>query len=291
MTEQNELERLTQRNAAKRKLINNLFIFFCGFCTLIAIIPLGSILFEVVKNGYPAISWEFLTARPGSIGSAEGGIGPAIQGTLIIIALTTLLGVPFGVVSGIYLAEFGDSKFAKTVRIVNDMLTEFPSIVIGIFAYYIVTIVLIGSFSAFGGAFALAIIMLPVVARTTEESLRLVPNGLRESAAALGIRKWRYTWSVVISAARRGMVNGIMLSVARITGETAPLIMTILGSQWFFSSFFGPIDALPLRIWRLSLLPYEYARIQGWGAALVLITIVLTLNIIVKYVTRSKVRT
>ena len=226
-----------------------------------------------------------------SIGSAEGGIGPAIQGTLILIALTTLLGVPFGVVSGIYLAEFGDSRFAKTVRIVNDMLTEFPSIVIGIFAYYIVTIVLIGSFSAFGGAFALAIIMLPVVARTTEESLRLVPNGLRESAAALGIRKWRYTWSVVISAARRGMVNGIMLSVARITGETAPLIMTILGSQWFFSSFFGPIDALPLRIWRLSLLPYEYARIQGWGAALVLITIVLTLNIIVKYVTRSKVRT
>jgi phosphate transport system permease protein len=286
-----ELEKLTQRNARRRKLINNIFITFTGLCTIIAIIPLGSILFEVIKNGYPAISWEFLTSRPGPIGSEGGGIGNAIQGTMILIGLTSLLGVPFGVVSGIYLAEFGESKLANFIRIMNDMLTEFPSIVVGIFAYYLVTIFLVGSFSVFAGAFALAVIMLPVVARTTEESLRLVPNSLRESAAALGIRKWRYTWSIVISAARRGMINGIMLSVARITGETAPLIMTILGSQWFFSSFFGPMDALPLRIWRLSLLPYDYARVQGWGAALVLISIVLTLNIIVKFLTRSKVRT
>jgi phosphate transport system permease protein len=254
---------------------------------VVAIIPLGSILLEILIRGLPALSIEFLTSIPGAIGTPGGGIAPAIQGTLIIIGLTCLIGVPLGVMSGVYLAEFGDNKFGKSVRFFNDVLTEFPSIVIGI-TVYVLIILAIGSFSAIAGAIALAIIMLPIVARTTEESIKLVPNSIREASMALGIRRWRTTVSVVISAARSGIVTGTMLAVARIAGETAPLIMTILGNQVFFAGFTQPMDALPLRIWRLSLLPYDYAHQQGWGAALVLILIVLMLNVGVRFATRGK---
>lgn len=208
---------------------------------------------------------------------------------MILIALTCLIGVPLGVMSGIYLAEFGSNSFGRVIRFLNDVLTEFPSIVIGIFIY-IVVVLAIGSFSAIAGAVALSIIMLPIVARTTEESLKLVPNSIREAATALGIRRWRIIVSILLSAARSGMVTGIMLSVARIAGETAPLIMTILGNQWFFTGINEPMDALPLRIWRLALLPYDYAHQQGWGAALILILIVLTLNVSVRLLTRGKYR-
>jgi phosphate transport system permease protein len=272
-----------------RKLKDRLAFSFGLLCVIIAVIPLGSIILEVVKNGVGALSLEFLTQTPGPIGQGGGGVVNAIQGTLILIGLTSLIGVPIGVMSGVYLAEFGDNKLGRTIRFFNDVLTEFPSIVIGIFVYIVIVLV-IGRFSAIAGAVALSIIMLPIVARTTEESLKLVPNTIREAAIALGIRRWRTTVSVVLSAARSGMVTGIMLSVARIAGETAPLIMTILGSQWFFAGLDEPMDALTLRIWRLALLPYDYAHQQGWGAALILIIIVLTLNVVVRFVTRGKYR-
>jgi phosphate transport system permease protein len=223
------------------------------------------------------------------VGQPGGGIGPAIEGTLILIGLTCLIGVPLGLLSGIYLAEFGDNNFGKIVRFVNDVIAEFPSIVIGIFAY-LVFVLTIGSFSPIAGAAALSIIMLPIITRTTEESLKLVPNTIREASMALGVRRWKTTISVVISSAKSGIVTGIMLSVARIAGETAPLIMTILGSQWFFSGFNSPMDALPLRVWRLALLPYDYSHQQGWGTALVLIMLVLILNIGVRFATRGKYR-
>ncbi len=173
------------------------------------------------------------------------------------------------------------------IRFLNDVLMQFPSIVVGIFVYLIVVLAL-GSFSAIAGAMALSIIMMPIVARTTEESLKLVPNSIREAAMALGVRRWRTTVSVVLSTAKNGIVTGIMLSVARISGETAPLIMTILGSQWFFAGFRQPMDALPLRVWRLALLPYDYAHQQGWGAALVLILLVLVLNVSVRLAARGR---
>jgi len=249
---------------------------------IIAIIPLGSILIEVFKNGLTAISIEFLTETPGSVGSGEGGIGPAIQGTLIIVGLSSMIGVPIGVMSGIFLSEYGDNALARFVRFFNDVFMEFPSILLGIFAFLIIVLVL-GHFSVWAGAFALSLIMFPIVARTTEESLKMVPMTYREAGTALGLKKWVITFRIVISAAKSGMVTGILLSVSRIGGETAPLIMTILGSSQFFSSMDTPMDALPLRIWRLSLLPYDSAQLQGWGAALVLIMIIIGINLGIKY--------
>lgn len=256
-------------------------------CVVIAIIPLGSILVEVFKNGIAAISYEFLTAVPGSIGSGDGGVGPAIQGTLIIIGLSSLIGVPIGVMSGIFLSEYGDNKLARIIRFFNDVFMEFPSIVMGIFAFLMIVLIL-GHFSVWAGAFALSLIMFPIVARTTEESLKMVPTTYREAGTALGLKKWVITLRIVISAAKSGMITGILLSVSRIGGETAPLIMTILGSSQFFSSMDVPMDALPLRIWRLSLLPYDSAQLQGWGAAMVLIIIILGINLGVRYYFASK---
>ena len=272
-----------------RKLKDRLAFGLGMLCIAVAIIPLGSILLEVIRNGAPALSLEFLTHPPGAIGEGGGGVANAIQGTLILIALTAIIGVPLGVMSGIYLAEFGESRLAGAVRFLNEVLLGFPSIVVGIFVYTLVVLGM-GSFSAIAGAIALAIIMMPIVARTTEESLKLVPSTIREAAMALGIRRWRTILSIVVSTARSGIVTGAMLSVARISGETAPLIMTILGSQWFFAGFRQPMDALPLRVWRLALLPYDYAHRQGWGAALVLILLVLALNVVVRLAIRRRIK-
>lgn len=286
-TRRQEYRSLFKQNVAKRLLVDKIVRIIVFSCVIIAIIPLGSILVEVFKNGITAISIEFLTETPGSAGSGEGGIGPAIQGTLIIIGLSSLIGVPIGVMSGIFLSEYGDNKLARSIRFFNDVFMEFPSIILGIFAFLIIVLVL-GHFSVWAGAFALSLIMFPIVARTTEESLKMVPMTYREAGTALGLKKWIITFRIVISAAKSGMITGILLSVSRIGGETAPLIMTILGSSQFFSSMDTPMDALPLRIWRLSLLPYDSAQLQGWGAALVLIMIILGINLGVRYYFSNK---
>lgn len=272
-------------NYTFRKFKNRLFFILCASCVVIAVIPLLSILYEVISRGAPQLSINFLTQK-----DAEGGIGPAIQGTLILIGLTSVIGIPVGVLSGVYLAEFGNNKYAASIRTVNDMLTEFPSIVVGITAFGVVVLGIIGSYSPLAGAVALSFILIPVVTRTTEESLKLVPNSVREAALALGAHKWRTTLSVVLPAAKGGLVTGTLLAIARISGETAPLIMTILGNAYFFQGFSSPMDALPLRIWRDSLQPYANLQAQGWGAALVLILIVLSLNITVRIASRSRLR-
>jgi len=272
-------------NYTLRKLKNKIFFILCAACVIIAVIPLISILYEVVSRGAPQLSINFLTQK-----DADGGIGPAIQGTLILIGLTSVIGIPVGVLSGVYLAEFGNNKYAASIRTVNDVLTEFPSIVVGITAFGVVVLGIIGSYSPLAGAAALSFILIPIVARTTEESLKLVPNSVREAALALGAHKWRTTLSVVLPAAKGGLVTGTLLAIARIAGETAPLIMTILGNSYFFQGFSSPMDALPLRIWRDSLQPYANLQAQGWGAALVLILIVLTLNIAVRVASRGRLR-
>jgi len=268
-----------------RKVKNRLFFIFCCACVVMAVVPLLSILYEVVVRGTPQLSLSFLTQR-----DAGGGIGPAIQGTLILIGLTGLIGIPIGVLSGVYLAEYGSNKYAASLRAVNDILTEFPSIVVGITAFGVIALVLIGSYSPLAGASALSFILIPIVARTTEESLKLVPNSVREASLALGVHKWRTTLRVILPAAKGGLLTGVLLSIARIAGETAPLIMTILGNAYFFQGFSSPMDALPLRIWRDSLQPYANLQAQGWGAALVLILIVLSLNIVVRVASGGRLR-
>ena len=270
---------------AFRKFKNRLFFVLCLACVVLAIVPLLSILYEVIIRGLPELSWKFLTGNV-----LEGGIGPSIQGTLILIGLTGLIGIPIGVLSGVYLSEFGTNRYATSMRTINDILTEFPSIVVGITAFSVIVIGVTGSYSPFAGAIALSFIMIPVVARTTEESLKLVPNSVREASLALGAHKWRTTMSVVLPSARQGLVTGVLLSVARIAGETAPLLLTILGNSYFFQSFSQPMDALPLRILLNSRQPSPEAQAQAWGAALVLILIVLALNIGVRVVTRGRFR-
>ncbi len=283
------LEEIMLKYSKKRVYVNKILTVISIGCVILAIIPLASILFEVVKNGVSAISFEFLAKPPGSIGSGKGGIGPAIQGTLIVVGLGSLMAIPVGVLTGIYLSEYAksNSKFASAVRFFNDVLTGLPSIIVGIVGY--ITIVLtIGSFSVIAGAFSLSLIMIPILTRITEETLKVIPNSIREAAHSLGIPKWKITLFIVLKTAMSGVITGIVLSVARIAGETAPLIMTILGTSLFFSSLTGPVDALPLRIWRLASQPYESAHAQGWGAALILIMIVLTLNVVLRLLSQRK---
>ncbi len=274
------VQEYVKKNSSKRKIINNLVtILLCSF-VIIAIIPLGSILIEVFKNGAGALSLSFLFDPPGSIGSGDGGIGPAIQGTLLVVGFATLIGAPVGVLAGVFLSEYSSSSrlFAYFLRLFNDVLTGIPSIVIGI-AGYITLVLTLGSFSILAGAFVLSVIMIPIIARVSEETLKLVPNTLREAAYGLGLPKWKVVWHIVIKGSKSGILTGIVLAISRIAGETAPLIMTILGTSLFFSGFNSPVDALPLRIWRLASQPYPSAHEQGWGAALLLILLVLSLSI------------
>jgi phosphate transport system permease protein len=268
-----------------RKFKNRLFFFLCLICVVIAVIPLASIIIEVAANGAPALSLNFLIAD-----GLHGGIGPAIQGTLILIGLTCLIGVPIGVLSGIYLAEYGINKYASVMRTINDVLTEIPSIVIGITAYSVIVIGVTGSFSPIAGAIALSFMMIPIVARTTEESLRLVSNSVREASLALGIHKWKTTLRIVLPSGRSGLVTGVLIAVARIAGETAPILLTILGSSYFFESLNRPMDALPLRIFLDSRQPSHLVQSQAWGAALILILVVLSINIIVRIASRNRLK-
>lgn len=276
------------RQSYKRKIVNRVFTGVTIVCVMLAMIPLGSILFEVVKNGISAISIEFLTQPQGSIIRGGGGVGPAIQGTLLTVGYASLIGIPIGILAGIYLSEYaGNSKFAYTVRFFNSVMTGMPSIVIGIVGY-IVLVITIGSFNITAGAVALSIIMIPIVVAVTEETLKLVPNSIREAAHSLGIPKWKVTLFITLRSAKDGILTGIVLAVSRIAGETAPLIMTILGTSLFFQGFVSPVDALPLRIWRFASQPYEHAHSFGWGAALVLIIMVLSLSVLLRFLVLEK---
>jgi len=274
-------------NISRRMLVDKIVKIIVIACVCIAIIPLMSILIDVLRNGVEAMSVVFLTALPGAAGSGEGGIANSIQGTFIMIGLTSAIGVPIGVLSGIYVSEYATGRIGSAIRFYNDVMMQFPSIVMGVFAFLFVVLVL-GHFSLWAGALALSLIMFPIIARTTEEALKLIPDTYREAGTALGIPKSIINLKILLSAAKSGIVTGVMLSVARIAGETAPLIMTILGSKAFFNGVDKPMDALPLTIWRLSMLPYDAAVMQSWGAALVLIVIVLVLNVSVRYFILSK---
>lgn len=274
-----DIQQMMDKQSIRRRLLDKIATGAVMACVIAALIPLGSILIEVVKNGSGALSLEFLTQPPGAIGSGSGGIGPAIQGTLIVIALASLIGAPAGVLAGIYLSEFaGSGRFPYAIRFLNDVLTGLPSIVVGIVGF-VVIVLTIGSFSVWAGAFALSIIMVPIVVRVTEETLKIVPNSIREAGYSLGIPKWKVVMFIVLTSAKSGVLTGIVLALSRISGETAPLIMTILGTSLFFTGFADPVDALPLRIWRLASQPYESAHSFGWGAALILIILVLAMSV------------
>lgn len=283
-----KLQDMMLKRFSRRRVINKLANVFAITAVILAIVPLGSILIEVVRNGISAINIDFLTQTPGAIGSGAGGIAPAIEGTLILIGLASLIGVPIGVLAGIYLSEFaGIGMFPSAVRFFNDVLSGLPSIVLGIVGY-ILLVLTIGSFSVWAGAFALSLIMIPIIVRVTEETLKIVPDSIREAGHSLGIPKRKITLFIVLKSAKSGVLTGIVLAISRIAGETAPLILTILGTSLFFTSLTGPVDALPLRIWRLASQPYESAHAFGWGAAFILIVIILVLSVTLRLIAQRR---
>jgi len=269
-----------------RKIKDRLMQILVCLALLVALIPLFSILWEVILKGAPSINLNFLTQPTPTVGEVGGGAANAIQGTLIAVGLASLIGVPLGIVSGIFLSEYSEAKLSLAVRFFNDVLNGFPSIVIGIFGYTL--IVLSIGFSVIAAAFALAIIMIPIVTRTTEEVLKLVPATVREAAIALGIPRWRTIISVVLSGARKGIATGILLSLARIAGESAPVLVTMGYWRWWFAGLDMPVANLALNVYIFAISPFESWRALAWGSSLVLILLILGANVIVRAFTKEK---
>ena len=260
---------------------------FCYGSTLVALIPLALIFFYTISKGVTYLNLEFFISMPKPVGEPGGGMANAIVGTLVLIATGSAIGLPVGVFTGIYLAEYGNNKFGAFLRFMTDVLSGVPSIVAGVVAYGLVVIPM-KHFSAFAGGVAMAILMVPTVTRTTEEMIRLVPQSYREAGLALGIPQWRTTIQIVVRTAFRGIITGILLSIARIAGETAPLLFTALGNRFWSTSLNEPIGSLTVFIYDYAKAPFEDWNNQAWTAALVLIILISVLSLAVRLATRSR---
>jgi phosphate transport system permease protein len=272
---------MSEYRYSRRKWSNRIVLSLSGIAAGLAIMVLVLILGYALVRGASALNLDFFTQGARPVGVTGGGMRNEIIGTLILVGLGSLFALPVGLLAGIFMAEFAGPRTAASVRFAADILAGVPSIVVGVFAYAIVVRPLL-SYSAFAGGVALAIIMIPIVARTAEESLRLVPNSMREAALALGITRWRAALSVIVPGALTGILTGVMLAIARIAGETAPLLFTALGSFWGFRGLFSPIGALPLQIYNYALSPYADWQRQAWAAAFLLILLVLGISILVR---------
>ena len=271
-----------------RKARSRLMFWLVAAAALLGVSVLWIILAYVFIRGVAALDLAFFTQRPLPYGEVGGGVGPAIVGSLILMAVSSLIGVPIGVGAGIYLSEYGQGRFASAIRFSSDLIAGMPSIVIGVFVWAWLVRNVVGNFSGLAGAVALAVIMVPIILRTVEEVLRLVPHTLREAALALGVPRWRMIMGVVLPAARAGIITGVVLSVARAAGETAPLLLTALGNQFFSFNLFQPMAVLPVQIYNYAVAPYEDWHTKAWGGALVLITLIGALSVITRWVTRGR---
>jgi phosphate transport system permease protein len=254
---------------------------------LIAVVPLGLVLYYVTAKGIGGIDLHFFTRLPKPVGESGGGMGNAFVGTLQLLALAAVFGIPPGVLAGVYLSEFGNRGFGRVVRFAADVMSGIPSITVGLFVYSLV-VLRTKHFSAVAGAIALAILMLPTVTRTTEELLKLVPEALREAALGLGVPRYRATVSVVLRTALPGIMTGIMLAIARVAGETAPLLFTAFSNRFWSASLNEPTASLPVQIYTYAVSPYEDWHRQAWAAAFVLVAMVLVLNLSARLVVYYK---
>jgi len=267
----------------RRNLLNNVMLTLSGVCTFITVSVLFVILGFLVWNGFRSLDWNFFTKLPLSPGETGGGLANAIVGSGIVILISVVIGVPVGFLGGIYLAEFGGKTFPIFVRYTADLLNGVPSIVIGIFAWTVI-VVPMHSFSAWAGGFALALMMIPIGLRSTEHFLRSVPSSLREGSLALGANKARTILRVIVPAASQGILTGLILGVARVAGETAPLLFTSLNNQYWSNKLTEPIATLPVWIYKMAISPYEDWHRQAWAAGLVLLGLVLIANIAARWV-------
>jgi len=269
----------------RRRVTSRIAVALCAFSVLVALIPLAAILFYVVSQGIQALNWDFFTKTPVPVGEKGGGMANAIVGSLMMSGLGALMAVPVGILSGIYMSEYAGSRLASAVRFAADTLNGVPSIVIGVFAYTIVVLPF-RQFSMIAGAVALGTMMIPIIARNTEELLRLVPHTLREGALALGATRGRAIMTVVLPAALPGIVTGVVLALARIAGETAPLLFTSLNNGYWNLDPTQPTASLTVQIYTYATSPYEDWHRQAWAGALVLVSIVLMCSILARFATR-----
>ena len=276
------------RSIGSRNLVDRAVTVLCVLATGLALVPLVSVLSYVAVRGVGGLSLDFFTELPGPVGETGGGAANAIVGSLELVGLACLYGIPPGVLAGVFLAEFGSTRFGSAVRFAADVMAGVPSITVGIFIYGVV-VLRTGNFSAYAGGLALAVIMLPTVTRTTEELLRLVPEALREAALGLGVSKWRTTLRVMLRTALPGVATGIMLAVARVFGETAPLLFTSFSNRFWADGLNEPTASLPVQIYTYAVSPYEEWHRQAWAAALVLVTFVLVLNVSARVLVRNRV--
>jgi len=271
-----------------RKFMNALMFTLAGLCALLTVSVLFFILGFLVWNGARALNWDFFTQLPKPVGEAGGGMANAIVGSAKLLLVAVATGVPVGFITGVYLAEFGGARFSFVIRYVTDLLNGVPSIVIGIFAYAVV-VVPMKRFSLLAGGLALGLMIIPITIRSTEQFLREVPVSLREAALALGARKWRTVATVVIPASLRGVLTGIILGVARVAGETAPLLFTSFSNRFWSTSWDQPAASLPVMIFTYAISPYEDWHRQAWAAGLVLLALMLAANIAARAILSGKV--
>jgi phosphate transport system permease protein len=270
---------------ARRKLLSRLVEVACAAAVVVALVPLGLVLWYVLSRGLPALNWAFFTSMPKPVGEAGGGMANAMVGTLIMLAIAGAIAVPLGISCAVYLAEYPKGRLSLAARFAADILNGVPSIVVGIFAYVIVVLPF-RRFSAVAGGFALAVMMIPIVVRTTEELLALVPPSLREGALALGATRGRAALTVILPAALPGIVTGVLVALARVAGETAPLIFTALNNRYWSTKLTEPIASLTVQIYTYALGPYEDWHRQAWAGSVVLIGAVLLFSILARTVTR-----
>ena len=271
----------------RRHVVSGVMISLTYLAAVIATLPLLLILFHLLMKGASSISLDFFTRMPQPVGEPGGGMANAIVGTLILIGIACAIGLPLGIGSGLFLVENRGTRFANAIRFLADVLNGLPSIVLGIFAWEFMVRPL-GHFSALAGGVALGAMMIPLVTRTTQEMLSVVPNSLREAALALGYPRWRTSLAIVLRTALAGIVTGALVAIARIAGETAPLLFTALGNQFWSTKIDEPIAALPLQIFAYAISPYAEWHALAWAGALVLIGMVLIISIVARAVTRSR---
>jgi phosphate transport system permease protein len=254
---------------------------------VVVIAPLGFVFFYLIQKGASSVNWSFFTELPKPVGVVGGGMANAIVGSGELLALAALIGVPVGVLGGVYLAEYGSARGNAMLRFIADVLNGVPSILWGVVVYGLV-VLRFKSFSAYAGGLALGLLMIPLIMRTTEEVLLLVPNGYREASLALGISRWKTIFHIVMRTASKGIVTGILLALARVAGETAPLLFTAFGNRFWNHSLREPIAALPLQIFTYAISPYDDWHRQAWAGALVLVLMIFVINLLVRFLTRDR---
>jgi phosphate transport system permease protein len=275
---------------ARRRYASGAWLAVMYLLTVLALIPLALILWFTVSKGLPpALHPEFFTNSFRPVGVPGGGVAHAIVGTGILVGLASLMAIPVGILAGVYVAEYAVDPWASWVRLASDVLVGTPSIAIGLFAYALL-VAPFHHFSGYSGAVALAVLMLPIVIRTTEGAVALIPHGLRESGLALGLPRWRVSLQLILPAAAPGVITGALLAVARASGETAPLLFTAFGNQHLVFDPNGQLQALPMTVYQYALLPYKELQDQAWGAALVLVVMVLGINLLSRWVLRRQIR-